>query len=78
MLNGTDLGDEFLFYDRARDHVHVLNSTAREIYLLCDGSRSEEQVAAGIAEKYGLDEATVRADTQATLVQLYELGLLAR
>jgi len=74
---GTDLGDEFLFYDRERDRVHVLNFTAREIFLLCDGERDEGKIAQALAEKYELDESTALADTRATLKQLFELGVLA-
>jgi PqqD family protein of HPr-rel-A system len=75
---GTDLGDEYLFYDRERDRVHVLNATAREILLLCDGTRTEEQIARQFAERYDVDPATAATDAQRTLQQLYELGLLAR
>jgi len=74
---GTDLGDEFLFYDRERDRVHVLNNTAREIFLLCDGKRNEDDVAQALAEKYGLDESTALEDTRATLSRLRDLGVLA-
>ena len=40
-LNQRDLGDEFLFYDRDGDRVHVLNGVAREVFLLCDGNRTK-------------------------------------
>ena len=48
-VKGTDLGDEYLFYDRDNDRVHVLNATAREIFLLCDGSRTADEIAAELA-----------------------------
>jgi hypothetical protein len=76
-FEGTDLGDEFLFYDREKDRVHVLNNTAREIFLLFDGNRNEGDVARTLAAKYGLDERTALEDTQTTLKQLFELGVLA-
>jgi PqqD family protein of HPr-rel-A system len=75
---GKDLGDEYLVYADASDEVHVLNSTAREIYLMCDGSRTEAEIAAALAEKYDLDADRARRDTGATLARLAELGLLAR
>ena len=75
-FEGADVGEEYMFYDRENDRVHVLNTTAREIFLLCDGKRSEEEIIRSLAEKYELDEATARRDTQETLQRLYELGVL--
>lgn len=76
VAQGRDLGDEYLIYDRPRDQVHVLNGTARKILLLCDGVHTAEQIAAALAETYGIDEATARDDTKRTLRELSELGAL--
>ena len=73
---GRDLGDEYLFYDREGDRVHVLNETAREVFLLCDGSRTEDEVASAFAEKHQTDQATARNDAAALLRDLSELGLI--
>ena len=73
---GTDLGDEYLFYDRENDQVHVLNSTAREIFLLCDGQRNEDDISGALAETYDLEPATAVTDTRQTLERLYDLGVL--
>ena len=69
-------GDEYLFYDRGNDQVNVLNSTAREIFLLCDGQRTEDEIAESLAEAYDLDPATAGKDTRQTLKRLYDLGVL--
>jgi pyrroloquinoline quinone biosynthesis protein D len=74
----TDLGDEYLFYDREQDRVHVLNGTAREIFLLCDGSRSEEEIGREMADRYRLDVETALRDARDTIGRLVELGLLER
>jgi PqqD family protein of HPr-rel-A system len=74
---GKDLGDEYMFYDREQDRVHVLNGTAREIFLLCDGKRTIEEVVRALAERYGIEEARARRDTEQTLEELMGLGLLA-
>ncbi len=76
-FDGTDLGDEYLFYDRERDQVHVLNGTAREIFLLLDGSRSEEDVAREVARRYEVDLERAIADVAETLRRLRELGVVA-
>jgi len=71
-----DLGDEYLFYDSRGDRVHVLNATARSIYMLCDGTLSEAEVADRFAAMYGIDGATAERDIEQTLGQLTEIGLL--
>lgn len=76
-LPGTDLGDEFLLYDREADCVHVLNGTAREIFLLFDGTRSIEQVATVFAERFGLEPEQARSDVEDTMARLRELGVIA-
>lgn len=76
-LEGRDLGDEYLFYDREHDRVHVLNGTAREVFLLCDGSRTVAQLALALVDRYGIDDETARRDTEELVTRLRELGLLA-
>ena len=76
--SGKDLGDEYMVYDGATDEVHVLNRTARQIFLMCDGAHTVEQIAAALAQMYSLDPATARRDTDQTLHRLAELGLLTR
>jgi hypothetical protein len=77
LLKGTDLGDEFLFYDRGQDRVHVLNGTAREIFLLFDGSRTEDEVAAALAGKYEIALEQARDDVAETAHRLRDLGVIA-
>lgn len=73
-----DLGDEYLLYDTRDEQVHVLNGTARRIYILCDGTKTEEDLAADFAETYRLDEETARRDIDETLSRLLDLGLIRR
>ena len=73
---GRDLGDEYLIYDREADKVHVLNATAREIYLLCDGERSVDAIAAEMQTKYGIEADLAERDTRQTLEDLDSLGVL--
>lgn len=75
-FRGTDLGDEFVFYDSTHDRVHVLNSTAREIYLLCDGSRDERAISELFAERFSEAGDEARRDALEVLRQLAELGLV--
>lgn len=75
-LIARDLGDEYLFYDTSGDRVHVLNGTARAIYILCDGQRSETELAGRFAEMYRIDLTTAERDIKETLERLVELGLI--
>ena len=59
-VDGRDLGDEYLFYDRDGDRVHVLNETAREsmkrayrwlaVTQMRMGSKRIQQLAIGMPE----------------------------
>lgn len=75
-LLGKDLEEEYAFYDKRGDAVHLLNATAREIFLLCDGSRSAEEVARALAERFGVDDETAKQDASLTINRLIELGIL--
>ncbi len=71
-----DLGDEYLFYDEKGDMVHVLNGTAREIYLMCDGTRSLGDLTREIVQTYVVDGEVAQRDVAEIVAQLVELGLL--
>ena len=75
-LTHRDLGDELLFYDGSGDQVHVLNGTARDLYLMCDGSRTLDEVIDRMCEQYDADRATIAADARRIVGQLAELGIL--
>jgi PqqD family protein of HPr-rel-A system len=73
-----DLGDECLFYDHTGDQLHVLNGSARAIFLLCDGTRTEDQVAREFADQYEIEHEAAVQDARDLIAQLLELGILAR
>jgi PqqD family protein of HPr-rel-A system len=71
-----DLGDEYMFYDSAHEQVHVLNTTAREIFLLCDGTASVQDIVERFGARFGVDDSTARRDVEETLDRLVSLGLV--
>ena len=77
-LTGRDIGEEYLFYDPDSDRVYILNGTAREIYLLCDGLRDLGEIAHAIAERYEIDVETAARDCSEAVEQLLRLGLVER
>ena len=76
-VDGRDLGDEYLFYDREGDRVHVLNESAREIFMLCDGRRTTQEVATAFAGSHAEEADRARRDAAEILGQLADLGLIA-
>ncbi|MBZ5638226.1 MAG: PqqD family protein [Acidobacteriia bacterium] len=71
-----DLSGECLSYDHAGDQANVLNGLAREIYLLCDGTRTTGAIARLLPERFDVDEAAARRDVAAAVGELVEEGLL--
>jgi hypothetical protein len=71
-----DLGDEFLFYDSDGERIHVLNGTARHIFVLCDGKNSIDDMVHILVAEYEIDEETARHDTIEVLELLTGLGAL--
>jgi pyrroloquinoline quinone biosynthesis protein D len=74
---GRDAGDECLFRDADGMRIHVLNRTAREIYLLCDGTRTPAEVAGELSQRYMVDPGTARADVDDLVALLVRLGILS-
>ncbi len=73
---GRDLGDEYLFYDSSHEQVHVLNATAREIFLLCDGQASVREIVRRFGARFDLEDSIAQRDVEETLARLLSLGLV--
>jgi len=72
-LNETD--DGMIVYQESTDRVHHLNPTAAVILELCDGSRTAHDIAAAVAEVFGLGSPPV-TDTAGCLEHLGREGLI--
>ena len=66
-------GDAVLLFPEG---VMVLNATAHDIVLRCDGETSVREIIAALGEQYEVDEPTLRADALDCLAQLRERNLL--
>jgi hypothetical protein len=75
-FKSRDLDEEFLFYDSNGDQVHILNGTAREIFLLCDGKHHPVDIAQAMVERYEVEQEQALADVNETLDRLIAIGLL--
>ncbi len=70
------VGQEAILNDRRNGRAHVINESAAQIWELCDGQHTFEQVVSAFAAVYGLPGADVQADVQYILTKFHDLGVL--
>jgi hypothetical protein len=75
-LDVNDLDDGLIIFRESTDSVHHLNHSAAFVLELCDGSRTSADIAAVLAEAYGLSEPPV-AEAEDALRSLAEQGLIS-
>jgi Coenzyme PQQ synthesis protein D (PqqD) len=72
------LRDQTLLMDMASEQYLTLDAIASHIWTMLDGTRSVANIAATIVDEYDATAPTVRADIDALLTELFELGLVHR
>ena len=71
------VGQEVFIYDHKNgDEVHVLNSGAALIWLLCDGSRDVENIAGELSKAFEKPEDQVLGEVQETVERFESLNLV--
>jgi Coenzyme PQQ synthesis protein D (PqqD) len=55
-LDHSEVMDGYVIYDAPNDRVHFLNATGAIVLELCDGTRTEADMAAFLATSFGLPE----------------------
>ncbi len=73
----TEIDGEMVVFDAPSDTVLKMNPSATTIWSCCDGTATVDEIAADIAEVYGVDEEVVRAQIADLLAQWSAKGLLA-
>jgi hypothetical protein len=72
-----DLGDEVLIYGPDQQVIHVLNTTARAIWELCDGQHDALAMVEALRLRFAVDQTVdVEADVRAALGELHAKGLI--
>ncbi len=51
-LKSVDLESELLIYDERRRLVHLLNSTARHIWQMCDGTHRVDEITSEVTRLF--------------------------
>jgi hypothetical protein len=75
-LELTDVEDGFVAYDPERDRVHFFNHTAAVVFELCDGTKSEKDIAVLLQRAYELPDPP-EAEVVECLAQLRSEGLIS-
>ena len=71
------MDDGLLIYSSANGAVISLNPSARRIWELCDGTRTEQEICQFLAQDMGMSEEELMPDIQLGLKGLYENGLIS-
>lgn len=70
------IDDELALYAPGRSEAVILNRTAAEVWRLCDGSRTGEDIIRQLAELYDVSQDDIRAQVTATVDKLTAHGCL--
>ena len=72
----TEVEDGAVLFDSASERLHSLNTTAAYLWILADGSRTAEEIAAEISELTGQPHHKVFDDVKESLRTLRRENLL--
>lgn len=72
----TEVKGDISLFDAERNEVVVLNATASDIWRLCDGEQSVDEIVSLIARAYDQPEEGIRDDVVSTISGLIESGFL--
>lgn len=67
---------ENIVYDPETSSVHLLNSTAMAIWVLCDGETDPDEMVDAICELSGLPREVVLEDVERILLQFSEANIV--
>jgi Coenzyme PQQ synthesis protein D (PqqD) len=70
------VGQEAILHDRRNGHAHVINESAAQIWELCDGRKTLDQIVSAFAVAHALPAVDVQADVQYILAKFHELRVL--
>lgn len=74
-LDVHETEDGLIVFNPATDRVHHLNHTAGAVFVLCDGSKDELEIAREVGALFALEEQPTQA-VRAALADLVDEGLL--
>ncbi len=72
----SEVLDELVAYAPASSQAVSLNTSARAIFELCNGTRTVDDICNELSGPAGMPPEALRADVQAAIEQMRDLGLL--
>jgi hypothetical protein len=72
----SEVLDELVAYAPATSQAVSLNVSARAIFELCNGTRTVDDICDELSGSVGMPPDALRADVQAAIDQMRDLGLL--
>ncbi len=68
----TEVGGDISLYDPKHERVLVLNGSASDVWLLCDGEQTVDRIVELLATAYGRAQNEIRPDIEATIRQFIQ------
>lgn len=72
----TEIDGDISLYNPSTEQVTVLNGTASDVWLLCDGEHTCEEIKGLLASSYQVDTAEISDDVERAIDLFRESGLL--
>lgn len=72
----TDVDGEISLYNPANESVTILNGTASDVWVLCDGDHTVDEIKQLLAASYGTTPEAVSDDIDRTIDEFRTAGLL--
>lgn len=72
----TEIDGDISLYNPSNEQVTVLNGTASDVWALCDGEHSIEEITRLLASSYGTTEAAISDDVEHAVERFEKAGLL--
>lgn len=72
----TEIKGDISLFDAKTNQVLVLNGTASDVWRLCDGEQTFDQIVGLLARAYGRPADDLRPDVEATVARLIAEGFL--
>ncbi len=73
----SEVDGRISLFDPESQEVSLLNDTASDVWRLCDGTSTIDQVVELMAKTYGVEPDAVAHEVKATVTTFYDKGLLA-
>jgi hypothetical protein len=78
-LKTKRVSGDLVLYDPSNSSVHMLNATAANVFQLCDGSHTPEEMAKSLVESFdGVDYAQAYEDVKSALNTFEAENLVVR